>query len=537
MNNRVFALLLIILFVLGFAASAAAFPGFPGNGGMMPPPDGAKGPTPLSQEELKSTLDKLVSEGTINKDQEDKILNHLTNQMPPTAPPKNGQPDGKPDPAGHKSPLSQLVTDNIITQQQAAAIEQALFKGKMPNHGGDSVTIAETSTAAFSLKGQKADKASQTFTASHQDESGIKVSGISTLNLSNARIETSGNSSSDENSNFYGLNAGLLAESGSTINIKASTISTVGNGANAVFATGSGSLISLSNVKIKTSGDSARGLDATLKGTVKAANIDITTKGMHCAALATDRGNGTIIVEGGTMTTAGEGSPGIYSTGDIHVTNATLTATGSEAAVIEGKNSITLKNTNLSGAKLWGVMLYQSFSGDAEVGISRFTMKGGLLTAATGPAFYVTNTQASIELTDASILAPSGILIKAGANKWGTTGSNGGTLTFTANHEILAGNILCDTISLVTTSLKNNTAFTGTINPENTGSVALALDRGSYWNVTGNSYLSSLADEDNLLANIRDNGFTIYYDSSLASNSWLKGETYTLRDGGKLMPK
>ena len=46
---------------------------------------------------------------------------------------------------------------------------------------------------------------------------------------------------------------------------------------------------------------------------------------------------------------------------------------------------MTLKNSSLTGKKN-GVMLYQSFSGDAQVGTSQFTMTGGSLTATGGDA-------------------------------------------------------------------------------------------------------------------------------------------------------
>lgn len=540
MKKSFLSLLIIFLLMISSIASASHLSGFPGNGNPpSPPPDGQQGPPPFSQEDLKITLDKLIIDGVLNKEQATQVSKCLREQTPPPRPPEAGQPNVRHDPAEHKSPLSQLVTDGIITEEQAARIEKALFKRMPPqDHDKDSGSLASTSTAAYTQIGQTTSKSNQTYSATRQDESGIKVSNKGMLDLSNIQIITSGNSSSNENSNFYGLNAGLLAESGSTINIKDCTIITSGSGSNAVFATGSGSSINVSNLKIKTTADSSRGLDATQTGTIKATNVDIITAGDHCAALATDRGNGTVIVTGGTMSTSGKGSPGIYSTGDIKVTDATLSATGSEAAVIEGKNSITLTNTSLSGAKQWGVMLYQSFSGDAEVGTSSFKMNGGLLTAAVGPAFYITNTQAAVELTDAAILAPSGILINASIGNWGTPGSNGGTVTFTANREILAGNILCDNISSVATILKNTTTLTGAINPENTsGFTALSLDNTSTWNVTGTSYLSSLTDTDTTLANIHDNGFTIYYDPSLDANKWLKKQTYSLVDGGKLTPK
>jgi hypothetical protein len=110
-------------------------------------------------------------------------------------------------------------------------------------------------------------------------------------------------------------------------------------------------------------------------------------------------------------------------------------------------------------------------------------------------------------------------------------------VTFTADGETLAGDVTCDSISSITVTLQNSTILTGSINTDNTASsVALALDATSTWEVTGTSYLTSLTDDDSTLANIHDNGNTIYYDSSASANSWLGGKTYTLTDGGKLTP-
>lgn len=398
-------------------------------------------------------------------------------------------------------------------------------------------TTKSTGTASYTLSGKTAVLSGKKITAQKVDQSGIKVSKKGSLTLSGITVTKTGATSSDENSNFYGLNAGILAESGSKITLKNSTITTHANGSNGVFASGADSKIYVSNVTIKTTKDSSRGLDATLKGTIVANNVNIDTKGAHCAGLATDRGNGTVSLTGGTLTTAGEGSPGIYSTGDISATNATITASGSEAAVIEGKNTITLLNTDITGMKKQGVMLYQSFSGDAEVGTSKFNMTGGSLTAAEGPLFYATNTDAVVELNKVKLANKSGILISASAGKWGTTGSNGATLKFTAKNQTLAGQITCDKISEIKMVLSDNTTFTGQIDQANTaGMIAINLDQTSVWNVTGTSYVTTIADEDNTLANIIDNGNTIYYDASNEANSWLEGKSITLSGGGQLVP-
>jgi hypothetical protein len=401
----------------------------------------------------------------------------------------------------------------------------------------ESSDSAGATTEAYAQSGGTSAQSDQAIAASKTDESSIKVTDAGTFTLSDSIITKTGETSSNENSDFYGLNAAVLAESGSTIKLTNCTVNTDANGANGVFATGSGSSVVLSDVRIKTTADGSRGVDATMSGSITCTDIDITTEGQHCAAIATDRGSGNVTVTGGTMTTAGEGSPGIYSTGNIKVSDSVITATGSEAAVIEGKNSISVTNVTLSGAKKCGAMLYQSFSGDAEVGTSIFTMNGGSLTAAAGPLFYITNTNSIIELYGADLTAVSGTLLTASADRWGNTGSNGGVVTLKAENETLSGNITCDNVSSVTVILQNSTDLTGSINAETTASsMSLTLDSTSEWNVTGNSYLTSLTDEDSTLANIKDNGYTVYYDADDSTNSWLESETYTLTDGGKLTP-
>jgi hypothetical protein len=436
----------------------------------------------------------------------------------------------------NKSLGSQLRFRGKATMVLASVMVTLAVCGCLSGSGSSNNPTGNTANDVYTQSGGIGTRAGQIFTASNTDENSVKITDSGSFILSDSIMTKTGDTSSNENSDFYGLNAAVLAESGGIIELNNCTVSTNANGANGVFATGSGSSIALSDVKINTTADGSRGVDATQTGSITCNNVDINTKGQHCAAIATDRGRGTIIVKGGTMSTAGEGSPGIYSTGNITVSNSTLTATGSEAAVIEGKNSIYLTDVILSGAKKCGAMLFQSFSGDAEVGTSSFTMNGGSLKAAVGPLLYVTNTQSLIELKGAELIAASGTLLTASADRWGNAGSNGGIVTFKAENENLSGNITCDNVSSIAAILQNNTTLTGAINTENTAdSIALTLDSTSVWNVTGTSYLTSLTDRDSTLDNLKDNGYTIYYSNS-SSNNWLGSKTYTLTDGGKLTP-
>jgi hypothetical protein len=79
-------------------------------------------------------------------------------------------------------------------------------------------------------------------------------------------------------------------------------------------------------------------------------------------------------------------------------------------------------------------MIHQSFSGDAEGREGTFTMTGGSLKATSGPLFFVTNTRGNVRLKGVKTSAASGVLVKAGVDRWGRTGCNGGKAALTVQH-------------------------------------------------------------------------------------------------------
>lgn len=392
----------------------------------------------------------------------------------------------------------------------------------------------------------------KTLSATSSDESAIVVNDGGSLNATGLTISKSGDSSNTENSEFYGLNAAVLVQKESEATIKNTTIKTSATGANAIFSTGENATLNVSNTKITTTGDSSRGLDATYGGTINANKVTITTSGQHCAAVATDRGEGTVTVKNSILNTNGKGSPCVYSTGTISVSDSKGTATNSSCAVIEGKNSITLNNTKLTsygvgrvddGIDNCGVMIYQSMSGDASEGTGTFSATDSTLTISkkskvyeTSPMFFITNTDAVINLENTKLNYGSNQLVTVSGNdgEWGSQGSNGGNLTLNATNQTLNGNISVDNISTASFILKSST-LTSTINSENNAKkVNLSLDSSSKWIITGDSYVTTLTLENNDLSLIEDHGYTIYYDAS--ANSWLNGQTITLSNGGTLTP-
>ena len=353
----------------------------------------------------------------------------------------------------------------------------------------------------------------QRFDNTTSDQNSFIGKNKASITINSSVFDKTGNTTNDDNSNFHGQNAVVLGIEGSQTSIKNSNITSNSIGSNAVFATGEGSIINVENTNIHTKGDSSRGLDATYKGTVNGKNLTITTEGAHSATLATDRGEGTINAEAAKLTTSGAGSPVIYSTGNITASSINGVANKSEIGVVEGKNSITLTDSNVTGYHDNGFMLYQSFSGDAESGIARLKAENNTLTThATGAFIYVNNTTAEADLTANTILMPNTTtLVKAAADsRWGKDGENGGHLTLRTSNQELSGNIVADSISTVALDMTNGSSLVGAINTDNTAKeVTVKLSKDSTWTLTGDSYVKSLTNEDTTGENIHLNGYKL----------------------------
>lgn len=378
------------------------------------------------------------------------------------------------------------------------------------------------------------------YKSSSSDENTILVSN-GTSTISNITVDKTGDSDGGDNTSFYGTNSAILAKDGSTLNLDNITVTTDATGANGVFSYGGsattnntnsdGTTVNISNSKITTKKDNSGGIMTTGGGVMNATNLEISTSGTSSAAIRTDRGGGTVTVNKGTYKTTGQGSPTIYSTADITVKNATLVANASEGVVIEGKNSVKLENVDLTDTnnKLNGksttyknIFLYQSMSGDADTGVSTFTSKNSKITTNKGDTFYITNTSSEINLENNTITNNDSIgsFLRAQADSWGNSGSNGGDVTLNMTNQKVVGNIVIDSISTLTMNLTNKSYYEGTINGDNSAkSITLKLDKSSKIKLTGDSYITSLDNSDSTNSNIDFNEYKLYVNGQeLKSN-------------------
>lgn len=350
-------------------------------------------------------------------------------------------------------------------------------------------------------------------TSTGTDESAVLVAteGV-TASLNGVTItRESEDSTGGDSSSFYGVGAAALVTDGTLI-ISNSTITTDAAGGAGVFAYGDGTAY-VSDTTITTAQDTSGGIHVAGGGTLYAWDLDVVTDGESSAAIRSDRGSGTMVVDGGSYTSNGVGSPAVYSTADITIHDAHLSATGSEAICIEGLNTIRLFDCDLSGNMrdleqndcTWNVILYQSMSGDSEVGNSTFEMVGGSLTAENGGMFYTTNTESTFVLAGVDITGAddSEFLLRCTGNAndrgWGTTGANGADCHFTGIAQTLEGDIIWDSISCLDFYLTQGSTLTGAVLQDESyagsggdGYASLYLDCDSTWIVTGDSTLTNL---------------------------------------------
>ena len=368
------------------------------------------------------------------------------------------------------------------------------------------------------------------------DENTILVNTTDDVTITNSTVAKTGDSDGGDNCNFYGQNAAVLVEGGSTTTLTNLTVTSDAKGANGIFSyggnggqnggDGDGTKVIVKDTAITTTGDGAGGTMTTGGGTTNAYNLTVTTNGQSSAAIRTDRGGGTVYVDGGTYTSNGLGSPAIYSTAEIHVANATLVSNLSEGVCIEGLNSIeltdcdlTANNTKCNGNATFmdTIMIYQSMSGDAATGNSTFAMTGGSLTSKNGHMFHVTNTNADIELNGVKLTNEdaANVLISVCDDGW-----NGGNnkATFNAKAQDLVGAVLVGNNSTLALNLTEGTTFEGYVNGNivnasnqtvstEVGTVAVTLDNNSTWTLTADSYVTEF---NGAAANVIANGHTLY---------------------------
>lgn len=409
------------------------------------------------------------------------------------------------------------------------------------SQGVDSYTAANEYTEDTTVS-------NETIESIGTDENAALISSGASVTLDNDTItRTSEDSQGGDNSSFYGVGAAVLATDG-TAYVKDGSVTTDAAGGAGLFAYGDGTVYA-SGTTVKTTQDTSGGVHVAGGGTLYGWDLDVETNGESSAAIRSDRGGGTMVIDGGNYVSNGVGSPAIYSTADIAVSNATLTANGSEAICIEGLNSIHLYDCDLTGNmsdldqndNTWTVILYQSMSGDSEVGNSTFQMDGGSLTSENGGVFYTTNTESTITLNNVDInynddneffLQCTGNTNQRG---WGQSGVNGADCHFTGISQDMQGDVIWDSISDLDFYLTEGSSLTGAVVDDESyageggeGYCNVYVSADSTWTVTGDSTVSSLENEGTI---VDSNGKTVTIQGT-DGTVYVQGDSeYTITTG------
>ena len=409
------------------------------------------------------------------------------------------------------------------------------------SQGVDSYTAANEYTEDTTVS-------NETIESTGTDENAALISSGASVTLDNDTItRTSEDSKGGDNSSFYGVGAAVLATDG-TAYVKDGSVTTDAAGGAGLFAYGDGTVYASGTI-VKTTQDTSGGVHVAGGGTLYGWDLDVETNGESSAAIRSDRGGGTMVIDGGNYVSNGVGSPAVYSTADIAVSNATLTANGSEAICIEGLNSIHLYDCDLTGNmsdldqndNTWTVILYQSMSGDSEVGNSTFQMDGGSLTSENGGVFYTTNTESTITLNNVDInynddneffLQCTGNTNQRG---WGQSGVNGADCHFTGISQDMQGDVIWDSISDLDFYLTDGSSLTGAVVDDESyageggeGYCNVYVSADSTWTVTGDSTVSSLENEGTI---VDSNGKTVTIQGT-DGTVYVQGDSeYTITTG------
>ena len=420
--------------------------------------------------------------------------------------------------------------EGVIT---SVVLEDESQQGGAGMGGESNAAVSYSAVKEFTEDDEVSD---ETYDSTGTDENAVLISNGAKVTLNNiTATRNSSDSTGGDNSSFYGVGADVLATDG-TAYVNGGSFTTDANGGAGLFAYGDG-VIYASDATIDTSADTSGGIHAAGGGTLYAWDLNVTTAGNSSAAIRSDRGGGTIVADGGSYTSTGTGSPAVYTTADITVNDATLTAENSEAICLEGKNTLRLYDCDLSGNMAdddqndctWNVILYQSMSGDSEEGEGTFQMVGGSLTANNGGQFYTTNTQSTFYLSGVDITnaEDSEFFLRCTGNNnqrgWGSSGSNGADCNFTASDQVMEGDVIYDSISNLDFYITNGSSLTGAfIDDESyagnggSGEANLYIDSDSTWIVTGDSTLTSIqcegtiTDESGKTVTIKGTDGTVY---------------------------
>lgn len=415
-----------------------------------------------------------------------------------------------------------------------AAAEEAARKAKEPpsvSQRTASGLYQGTAAVNYDLDGSYTEQA---YTSKKNDENALRVT-YARIAITNSTIsKTGGNSTSLQDTIDSGLNAAFLGTGNSGTDISTTKISSSAPNAIGAFSYGKSTFVRLTDSSVTTSGTGSAGVEVAGGGKLSAINTQVSTSGTNAPAINTGTNGGIITVEGGSYATTGADSPVIRAAGSVTSSKSSMTSAKAEAVRVIGTNAVILSQTSVdSTGAPYGVLMTSTSKEALSAGNAEFTMSGGSLTSHSGDGIVVTNTKATIHLTNNATITPKDgsnlltVTANDGKRGWGYAGSNGGEADVFFDNTTLSGNISVDQYSRMNLILQNNSTFTGTINLTDNSAVTakaseiraaasadtstdsdadtpsipdvitrnraeVVVGAGSTWNLTADAHISSL---------------------------------------------
>ncbi len=348
------------------------------------------------------------------------------------------------------------------------------------------------------------------YASAEPDEISVLVRGGGALTLTGSDVSKTGDTAQPLLCRAQGCNAAVNVAAGSSLAAFDSLVTTNALGAIGVHVMGESASVTLQGGMIVTSGADAPALSAVSGGAALTADAKLSAEGAGspCVSIA----GGSAVLGGGTFKSLAAPCLQLAGAGNAACTNAALTGAGG-VSFVAGSGAAEQASSEQNAAM------------PAALAVCELT--GGFLTA-TGEAALITASHpaARVRLSGVTAENPSGKLLSVTA----------GSLRVECDGQTLSGLLEAGPESVCSLVLTNGSLLTGAFLSDDPRSFSVELDASSRLSLTEDSYIGALKNADGRFTNILGNGFSLYYDASLADNAYLAGKSFALANGGYLVP-
>ncbi len=365
--------------------------------------------------------------------------------------------------------------------------------------------------------------------------SGLLVDNNEALKFENSSIKKQGSTTSLDGTENYGLNAAVLVKEGSDLTANKIDIYTNSLGSPAVFVYDATAKISKSD--INTFDDYSKGVVAK-DSDVRLNNVNITTSAKNSDETIKNAidfpsaknsepievlENSTMNVTNSSLTTTNNAILSLYSNATFN--NVIANVTGGNIVSSVGSADFTAKNSDFNCNR---TAFNLNPLGNED--IANYEINNTNINTNKYKLFNIKDIDSNITIKNSKIKNGGTLL------NFDNTSDDVKKMTLDIYDSDLSGdiNLSDDTSSTINI---NSGSLTGSINNANGGGeVVVDVQPGATLYLTGETSVTAINPSTRQFGNIVSNGNRMYYDETDERNAWLDNNTYTFKDGGKLIP-